>query len=1160
MFRCATFRLLAVSFLLLDATNLVTERVVAADRFWITSTGGSFNSLTNWSATDGGLGGASVPAAADIANFTLSNTYEVEFPLAGSLFNTDLDLEDGNVTFDLNGSTYTMTGIIPIVVGGIASQTGRLTVTEGILSVETLHDNVQVGTSDNATGFLTIAGDGQLGTAAVRPLMVIGQNGAGTLTVQNNGLAYSSDFLLGTNVGSTGSVTLTGPQATIDVSGSAQIGEAGTGTMTVSNGALLDGSSTTIGEDAGSTGTVTITGAGSRWIQSSSMAVGLSGVGTLNVQSGGELSTSGVTIGSATGSFGTATISSGGTVSTNAVTVGSSGTGALTVTGTGSSFDLNGTQLTVGFSGTGSGDVTVSAGGTIETGTASFGSSAGASGNLSITGSTSTFTSSGVFLVGFNGAATVDLTGGTLSTVTTRIANAAGSTGSVLVTGASSTWNTSTLAIGGALSLNGGAGTVVIEAGGTVNVSGATEIRSSAGSALTIDGGTLTTNDFTRLGTLNFYDGALHVKGAYDNGVAAGPLVIDGATASDLPTLRLSGNFAVTDVTMITVGNTNQAMLIVDSDRTINTGANDISIGSGALSSGTVTVTDASLETTGTLSVGGNAATEGGMGIVNINTGGIVEATTLRLFEQGTININGGTLQFSAFPTTSGKVNFNSGLALFENNINLTNSLLDTLLGPEHTLSPGRTMTGGIQVTVQSPLYVAGGTFSSASNNISNDSTLQISEGVVSTPAIFINNAGRLVVISGTGRLSAIGVTNNGTIQLDNNLIATSGGTLTNSGTIRGSGFIGNNLTNNAAGQVQAAAGSRLEFQGATNTNSGALSFVGGEIVFTGSLTNSASTGLIAGGDAVLRVNGGITNQGSVAISFGNNNLFGDINNTGSVIVTGGAHATFYDDITQNGTFIVREIGSTSSTAVVLGAFTGAGGSTGGGNIFFEGDLRPGNSAATVQFANNIGLGPGVTLQAELGGITPGVQYDQVQVTGSLALDGTLDVVLINGFSPTAGSAFDVLDWDTLSGTFATLQLPALGANLMWNASQLYTTGVLRVGLTGDYNLNGIVDGADYVVWRNTQGQTGVGLAADGDFDGQITVADYSVWRSRFGQTAPGSGAGATGAVVPEPASFVLLMAGGLLAHAGGCRQRYDRGILNRLIPRRLDASTLPSV
>ena len=111
----------------------------------------------------------------------------------------------------------------------------------------------------------------------------------------------------------------------------------------------------------------------------------------------------------------------------------------------------------------------------------------------------------------------------------------------------------------------------------------------------------------------------------------------------------------------------------------------------------------------------------------------------------------------------------------------------------------------------------------------------------------------------------------------------------------------------------------------------------------------------------------------------------------------------------------------------------------------------------------------------------------------------------------------------TLSGTFDTLQLPALGANLMWNASQLYTTGVFSVGLTGDYNMNGIVDGADYVVWRNPQGQTGVGLAADGDSNGQMTVATTAFGGVALARPCP-ERRRAMDAVVPEPASLVLLL------------------------------------
>lgn len=77
----------------------------------------------------------------------------------------------------------------------------------------------------------------------------------------------------------------------------------------------------------------------------------------------------------------------------------------------------------------------------------------------------------------------------------------------------------------------------------------------------------------------------------------------------------------------------------------------------------------------------------------------------------------------------------------------------------------------------------------------------------------------------------------------------------------------------------------------------------------------------------------------------------------------------------------------------------------------------------------------------------------------------------------------------------------------------------------GDYNLNGVVDGADYVVWRNTSGQTGVGLAADGNGDGQVTNADYTLWRSKFGQSAGvGSGELSIGGVVPEPSSVAILL------------------------------------
>jgi hypothetical protein len=77
---------------------------------------------------------------------------------------------------------------------------------------------------------------------------------------------------------------------------------------------------------------------------------------------------------------------------------------------------------------------------------------------------------------------------------------------------------------------------------------------------------------------------------------------------------------------------------------------------------------------------------------------------------------------------------------------------------------------------------------------------------------------------------------------------------------------------------------------------------------------------------------------------------------------------------------------------------------------------------------------------------------------------------------------------------------------------------VISVGLPGDYNNNGVVDAADYVLWRKNDG----------------TPAGYHTWRTHFGQIA-GSGAGATAiAAVPEPATLVLLK----FAAAGWCLGR----------------------
>lgn len=81
------------------------------------------------------------------------------------------------------------------------------------------------------------------------------------------------------------------------------------------------------------------------------------------------------------------------------------------------------------------------------------------------------------------------------------------------------------------------------------------------------------------------------------------------------------------------------------------------------------------------------------------------------------------------------------------------------------------------------------------------------------------------------------------------------------------------------------------------------------------------------------------------------------------------------------------------------------------------------------------------------------------------------------------------------------------------------------LAVTGDYNHNGVVDAADYVLWRASAGATGSGRAADGNSDGVVNQLDYDLWRQHFGQT---SGAATHTAAIAEPAACGLFLLAGL--------------------------------
>lgn len=163
-------------------------------------------------------------------------------------------------------------------------------------------------------------------------------------------------------------------------------------------------------------------------------------------------------------------------------------------------------------------------------------------------------------------------------------------------------------------------------------------------------------------------------------------------------------------------------------------------------------------------------------------------------------------------------------------------------------------------------------------------------------------------------------------------------------------------------------------------------------------------------------------------------------------------------------------------------------------------------------------------------GGTAGVDYDKLQVAGEARLSGTLQVRLAPDLSFAPGMVFSVVGAESIDGTFDDVQLPPLHGGLELDV--VYSSTEIRIevaGVPGDYNLDGIVNIADYTVWRDNLGSQTL-LAADGDGSGMVDVGDYLVWKAQFGQVAGGESATAQhSSTIPEPTSWIASFVGGAL-------------------------------
>ena len=84
-------------------------------------------------------------------------------------------------------------------------------------------------------------------------------------------------------------------------------------------------------------------------------------------------------------------------------------------------------------------------------------------------------------------------------------------------------------------------------------------------------------------------------------------------------------------------------------------------------------------------------------------------------------------------------------------------------------------------------------------------------------------------------------------------------------------------------------------------------------------------------------------------------------------------------------------------------------------------------------------------------------------------------------------------------------------------------TGLVLIGQPGDFNGDGVVNTADYTVWRDNLGATEDGDVLSGNGNGgTVDATDYALWRENFG-ASQGMVTQAT-ATVPEPATIVIIL------------------------------------
>ncbi|MSU63151.1 MAG: hypothetical protein EXS31_12285 [Pedosphaera sp.] len=536
-------------------------------------------------------------------------------------------------------------------------------------------------------------------------------------------------------------------------------------------------------------------------------------------------------------------------------------------------------------------------------------------------------------------------------------------------------------------------------------------------------------------------------------GVNAGGANIQVVNMVAAPGVRISGgNFTLTTLTMLNTATFDGSTLIVTGNLTTDglayLDACTLTIDAGATAfisfnaphtSGSLGLRSNTLiNNQGSFIIAGNAALSAlgpcrfnnqsnadlrGQGPATV-TGG----SSVFVFDnRGTVRVEGGTFALENLKWTS-STGTGTFLAAVPGSINLfrnattvvSNAVAFTFKGPGlHRFTGGLQVDGMMNIGVVDPLtkIVDPGFVELA---LTLDSVGKGEVHVVAQPAVIssINwksghwslntltiDAGGQLLISGTG--------GNGTSYFDAGRVNNSGSTLLvgNAGFQFGNGVVFNNLPG-----------------GLFDVQSDASVPIGSPVV---PVFNNQGLFRKSGGAATLQMGAVFNNSGSVQVQGGSVNFQRGYTQT--------------EGNTTVGAGLTLAAGS-PGVNIQGGSLSGAG--TINGALANSGHVVPGTSPGVLAVggANSFTQTPGGTLDLEIGGLTPGTQYDQLKISGMATLDGSLNIALLNGFMPVPGDSFPIMTFASRAGTFPVKNGLDLGRGLV--LLPVYTTTNLTLVAT----------------------------------------------------------------------------------------------------------------